>query len=231
MFVMRTVILFVWAGFFIWLLLSGEVNRYIGSRTLWVVVFGAVTLTVAALAHLFTGDRTSGGRAPLLKDAMGLVAILLPILIVVFVPKPGLGALAAANKGAGGIVSATAGIRPPDRKPSGPVTLEDIEYAAESREYASIVGVTPGAPVKLIGFVTHPRKVEGGNFVLARFAIFCCAADAVPYSARVVSPAGGPDYKDDQWLEVTGTLAKDDAGFYVEAEDIELIEEPDSPYI
>lgn len=231
LFVMRSVVLVVWASFFIWLLFSGEVNRYIGSRTYWVVIFGAVTLTVASIAHLIASDRSSGGKTPRLRDAMGFVAILLPILILLFVPKPGLGALAAANKGAGGIVSATVGLQPPERKPGGELTLEEIEYASMSGEYAASVGVAEGTPVKLIGFVTHPKKLQEGAFVLARFAIFCCAADAVPYSARVVPPDASVEFKDDQWLEVRGTLAKDDQGFFVEATEIETIEEPSSPYI
>ena len=230
LFVMRSVVLFVWAGFFLWLLFSGEVNRYIGSRTYWVVIFGAVTLTVAAVAHLIASDRFSDTK-PRVKDAMGLVAILLPILIIVFVPKPGLGALAAANKGAGGIVSATVGLQPPERKLSGELTLEEIEYASQSSEYASAVGITEGTSVRLIGFVTHPKKAEDGTFVLARFAIFCCAADAVPYSARVVPPDASPDFEDDQWLKVRGTLAKDGNGFFVQATEIETIDEPNSPYL
>lgn len=231
LFVMRSVALFVWAGFFLWLLFSGEVNRYIGSRTYWVVIFGAVTLTVASVAHLLASDRSSDARAPRFRDAMGLIAILLPILILLFVPKPGLGALAAANKGAGGIVSATVGLQPPERKPGGELTLEEMEYASMSSEYASAVGIAEGISVRLIGFVTHPKKIAEGTFVLARFAIFCCAADAVPYSARVVPPDVSIDYKDDQWLEVKGIVAEDGDGFFVQATEIETIDEPSSPYL
>ena len=40
----RMVVLALWSAFFAWLLVSGEVYRYIGPRTRWVVVFGAVML-------------------------------------------------------------------------------------------------------------------------------------------------------------------------------------------
>ena len=230
-FVIRTFTLFVWAAFFVWLLLTGEVHRYIGSRTYWVVIFGAIALTVAAFAHLLTGDRARNGQRVRFKDAFGLVAMLLPILIIVFVPKPGLGALAASKKSSGGIVNAAVGTRPPDRKPGGELSLEEIQYASQSAEYAEAVGIVEGGSVKLVGFVTHPKKAEGGTFALTRFSIFCCAADAVPYTARVVPPEGSADYEEDQWLEIKGTLAKDADGFFVQAEEIKEIGEPSSPYI
>lgn len=231
LFVMRSFVLFVWAAFFLWLLLSGEVYRYIGPRTYWVVIFGAVTLTVAALAHVLTGDRDADGSKPRLRDVLGLIAILLPILIVLFVPKPGLGALAASKKGAGGIVSSTLALQPPQGKLDGQLSLEEIEYASQSAEYAEAVGIVEGVPVKLTGFVTHPKNAPEGTFAVARFAIFCCAADAVPYTARVVPPSGTPDYEDDQWLKVVGTLGRDENGFFVQATEVEPISEPDRPYI
>ena len=230
-FLIRTFTLFAWASFFLWLLATGEVHRYIGSRTYWVVIFGAVALTVAAFAHLLGGDRMPDGPMVRVKDAVGLIAMLLPILILFFVPKPSLGALAASKKSTGGVVSTIGRLQPPDREPGGELSLEEIEYASQSSEYAQAVGIVEGASMKLIGFVTHPKNAEEGTFSLTRFQIFCCAADAVPYSARVVPPPGTPDYPDDKWLEIKGTLAKDDKGFFVEATEIKPISEPSSPYI
>lgn len=232
MFLMRAFVLVVWAAFFTWLLVSGEVHRYIGSRTYWVVVFGAVMLTLAAVVHLRVEAGAAAERKPKVTDALGLLAVLLPILVVVLVPKPGLGALAASKKGSGGIVSATIGLQPPAvGSPGGELSLEEIEYAGQSSEYAAAVGIVEGVSVKLVGFVTHPKNAPEGGFALTRFAIFCCAADAVPYSARVVPPSTATGFQDDQWLEITGTLAKDDDGFYVEADDIKTIDEPNDPYL
>lgn len=46
---------------------------------------------------------------------------------------------------------------------------------------------------------------------LTRFATFCCAADAVPYSVTVDSE--GTDFPDDTWLTVTGTLMNESGEF------------------
>ncbi len=232
LFLLKSLVLTAWAGFFTWLVLSGEMSRYIGPRNYWVVIFGAVAVTVAAIVHLRVGDRGSPEERIKMNEGLGLLVVMLPILVILVVPKPGLGALAASKKGSGGIISATARIQPPAApEPGGELSLEEIEYASLSSEYAAAVGIVEGTSVKLVGFVTHPRKAITGTFALTRFAIFCCAADAVPYTVRVLPPTGTPDFEDDQWLEIKGTLAKDEDGFYVEASGIESIPEPDSPYI
>lgn len=232
LFLVRSFVLTAWAGFFTWLVLSGEMRRYIGPRNYWVVIFGAVALTLAAIVHFRAGERGSPEKHIKAREALGLLAVMLPILVILVVPKPSLGALAASKKGSGGIISATAGIQPPtSRIPGGELSLEEIEYASQSSEYAAAVGIIEGVSVKLVGFVTHPKKSATGTFALTRFAIFCCAADAVPYTVRVTPPPGTPDFEDDKWLEIKGTLAKDNDGFYVEASEIDSISEPSSPYI
>ena len=70
--ILRLSTLLVWSGFLTWLMVSGEVYRYIGARTRWVVVFGALILALAALAQAWAilltragaGDsRVSRGRS------------------------------------------------------------------------------------------------------------------------------------------------------------------------
>jgi hypothetical protein len=45
--ILRGGVLALWAGFFIVLWTTGTSDRYLGSRTQWVVPFGAVVLTLA----------------------------------------------------------------------------------------------------------------------------------------------------------------------------------------
>lgn len=231
MFYMKSIVLTAWAAFFTWFLLSGEMRRYIGPRNYWVIVFGALALAFAAVMHLRLGDRGAPGTRLRLTDGVGLVAVMLPIIVILMVPKPNLGALAASKKG-GGIVSATAAVRPPNAlEPGGELSLEEVEYASESADYAAAVGIEEGVSVRLIGFVTHPKNAAEGTFALTRFAIFCCAADAIPYSARVIPPPGAQEYPDDTWLEIKGKLAKDADGFFVTASSLETIKEPSDPYL
>lgn len=221
----RAVVLSVWALFFSWLAIGGEMTRYLGPRTYWVAWFGAIVLSLAAMAHLLT--LRADGRHPLTAgDVGGLVLILVPIVVVAAVPSAGLGALAAAQKAPGGGLGSVTVPRAPAHP--GEVGFAEIYYAAQSAEYAEAVGIVDGTEVDLTGFVTHPKNGPAGTFSLTRFYISCCAADAVPYSVVVHWRDDPPD---DQWLRVTGTLEAGEDGFVVTAERATEVPEPQNPYL
>jgi len=58
-----------------------------------------------------------------------------------------------------------------------------------------------GHQIALTGFVLGP---EPGGFQLARLVITCCAADAQPIVAQVLTSAAPPAR--DTWVTVTGTF-------------------------
>jgi hypothetical protein len=96
--VVRTAALAIWAAFFDWLWLSGASARFVGPRTAWVVVFGAVTLSASAALHLATGLRAPGAHRPVeARELGGLVALVAPVLALAAVPSANLGALAVAR--------------------------------------------------------------------------------------------------------------------------------------
>ena len=224
---MRGAVLGLWSAFFAWLLLSGEVNRYIGPRTYWVVVFGAVALGLAALAHL--GGRARAPRKPSLSDYLAFLALLLPLVAVVAVPAPSLGSLAASKKlGGGGI--ATGLVAPQALGPGDEVSFAEIEYASESAEYAATLGISDGFSVELTGFVARPEGLASDHFALTRFSIYCCAADVVPHSVTV-DATELPDFDEDQWVTVAGKLAEKGGEFVLVPEEATPVEEPKNPYL
>jgi len=215
---LRPVVLIAWAAFFVWLLVSGEVHRYIGPRTQWVVVFGALSLTVAACAFWSLRRRVDP------RAGRGLAIMLLPIAAVLIVPRPSLGSLAASRKLGGGPAVA---LQPGNPDGDEPVSFKHIEYASESEEYAAVTGIVDGLPVELTGFVTH--QDDGiADFSLTRFSIFCCAADVVPHLVPVDADR---DYADDVWLHIEGVLEHRDGVFVVVARDVEEVPEPEDPYL
>lgn len=223
---LRTLVLALWAAFFVWLLATGEVYRYIGPRTRWVVVFGAIVFAAAALVQgaAALGHRPGGRVGP--SDVIAAAAFVAPLAIVVAIPRPSLGSEAAARRSIGAVPAIAAGAP----AGGGDVTVADIELASSSARYAAGAGLVPGTEVEVTGFVTHPPEGRPGTFALTRFATFCCAADAVPYSATVVSAAGA-GLADDTWLTVTGVVAARGGGLVVEATRIERIDEPRNPYL
>jgi len=224
----RGLALAAWAGFFAWLWLSGSADRYVGPRTAWVVPFGALLLAAAAgLAALAArgARRRPGGR-----EVLGLLVLLAPMLALLAVPEPDLGALAVSRKSGPGGVPAL-GSAPPPRSPTGPLSVVDLQEASRSAVYAQRRGVRDGRRVELLGFVSRAPGRAGGDFDLAHFSIFCCAADAVPYVARI-RPAGAlPAVRVDAWLRVRGTVRRDGDGFVVVPERVTAGRAPENPYL
>lgn len=62
-----------------------------------------------------------------------------------------------------------------------------------------------GRDVHLKGFVYRPTGLKSSQFMVVRFEISCCAADAVP-SGLIVDWPDHSRYKNDTWVEVYGKL-------------------------
>ncbi len=91
-----------------------------------------------------------------------------------------------------------------------------------------------GQPVQVDGFVTRPEGLPVGYWMLTRFVLTCCAADAYPVGLPVQVPTGMPDYANDTWLRVVGeakVLTQDgERQFAIMAETITEIDQPAKPY-
>jgi uncharacterized repeat protein (TIGR03943 family) len=225
---LKAIVLGGWAAFFIWLLLSGEVYRYIGQRTYWVVIFGAICLTLAALGHVWLTTRRQRQRAAP-GEIVGLAVLLAPIFLVALIPAPSLGSLAASRRLSSGSGAASA-LNPAALQPGEEITYQELSYAAGSSEYAAALGLSEGYEVELTGFVSDADIEVPGALALTRFAIFCCAADAVPFTVPVKTPQGA-NYPRDTWLHVKGALHQEDDAWIVEAERVAEVDEPANSYL
>jgi uncharacterized repeat protein (TIGR03943 family) len=223
----RFFVLVAWAVFLAWLWFSGEMVRYLGPRTYWVIPFGALTTGAAAVAHIPWLRRGPGRPLPR-SELVSALIVIAPLLLVLAVPQPGLGSLAASRKASFGGGGGPALIVP-GAQHDGEVAFIDFHYANESEEYALKSGVVEDEIVHLTGFVTQS---EPNRIRLTRFYVSCCAADAVPYSADLVLSQRLGGYDENQWLQVRGRIAKDDEGRYVvEPTMIEPVTEPRDPYL
>lgn len=224
----RGIVLACWAAFFAWLHLSGEKTRYLGPRTYWVVVFGAIVLGAAAIAHLVTA-RAGPRRKLEARDALGIGALLVPLLAVVAVPSAQLGALAASRKTAGAGAASVGAIAPPVPAAGDAISFGEIHYASQSPEYAAEAGIAEGMEIELTGFVTHPGGLPPGTLGLTRFQVSCCAADAVPYTVPLAAdPASRTD---DVWLRARGHLALRDGVYVLEPQELTVVDAPSDPYL
>ena len=219
------IVLVAWSTFFVYLWVSGEAVRFIGPRTSWVVPFGAVALGATSILYLSSALR-SRSEPVTAREALAHFVTVLPIVAVLVVPAPSLGALAASKKTAS-ISLAGGGTLAPPGGSSGPLSFIDVHYAAISDHYAQSAGIAEGTPLRLTGFVTHDPD-DAAGFRLTRFYISCCAADAIPYSVHVATDRA---FENDRWLEIEGVLTETADGFSLVPERLDEVAPPESPYL
>jgi uncharacterized repeat protein (TIGR03943 family) len=64
-----------------------------------------------------------------------------------------------------------------------------------------------GKKMEISGFVYREEAMNNSQFVVARFSVQCCSADASPFGVMVQFDKGQTLAKD-SWVKVTGTIAK-----------------------
>ena len=221
----RALALVVWAGVFTWLWATGESVRYLGPRTQWVVPVGAIGLTFAAVGYLYATRAESSSRIGL-REGLGLVGLVLPVMAAAVLANAQLGALAASNKlSSRGIdSSALARLASRDAKHIG---FLQLNAAGRDEGLTRELGLGEGKSVELTGFVSSTGRL----FTLSRFYITCCVADAVPIGVRVSAGRPGAKLEKDDWIDVTGALARGRREWIVRALRIEHVKPPSDPYL
>jgi uncharacterized repeat protein (TIGR03943 family) len=204
---------------------------------------GAILVGLAMVAIVRHG-REQDGHQPHGPRVAWLLT--LPPLALVLIAPPALGAFAASRQAVRppptiqsspaepAAASADSSLFPPLPPSDGaavPLTL--AEYMARDYEAPHTLA---GVRIRLVGFVT-PQQSGRDGYLLTRFAINCCAADA---SALKVAIHGDPVPRTpDTWLEVEGRWQQRTGGDpdqpasetpLLLAESIRVIDQPSPPY-
>jgi uncharacterized repeat protein (TIGR03943 family) len=210
----------------------------------WLLVSGGILVGLAVVAAV-RYSRDEDGHQPHGPGVAWLLA--LPPLALVLIAPPALGAFAASRQSiqppptiharstgeAAASVSPSlfAPLIPPGDGAAVPMSL--AEYLARDYEEPHTLA---GVRIRLVGFVTPQRRGRDG-YLLTRFAISCCAADA---TALKVTIHGDPVPRaPDTWLEVEGRWQQrtgDDPDqpasntAVLVAESVRMIKQPSEPY-
>lgn len=92
-----------------------------------------------------------------------------------------------------------------------------------------------GKKVKVSGFIFRPSILDLDYFMISRFIIRCCAADATPVGINVYFPNWIREFKIDDWVEVVGEFTvgtiNDLSVPIIKVTEIKTIDKPSNPYI
>lgn len=114
------------------------------------------------------------------------------------------------------------------------IVLDDENYVDVMRGVGQGEERLHGKDMDFTGFVYKDPAMNDDEFLVARFVITCCLADAVVYAFHV-SSEDAQLYEMDAWVRVKGELASNEntegSDPYVKAAEVEEIPEPDQPYV
>jgi hypothetical protein len=203
-------VLAAWCLLYLFLIGTGRTSLYLSSRTDWLVPVGGVVLLIAAAGRLFLSrsserDRLTG------KDSFGFALVALPVVIVLALPPASLTSFAANRR-------------------SSFASAADVAGAIRSDEAMAALASRAGANVDFTGFVTRQPGMPADEFLLTRFLISCCVADALTVQVRVVDAPPG-EFKQDQWVRVTGSLYPLENEVVVQASEVVKVPRPEHPYL
>ncbi|MBU4173599.1 MAG: TIGR03943 family protein [Actinobacteria bacterium] len=220
--------------------LKSKLSNYVNPKYNWLVLGGCMALFVLGIVILVLkrwkgepgGHDHSGG-------AFGLVfwtaIIYLPLVLGLVVGTGALSTRGARQSGMEVGITPTAASRAGEEAAGGETAgwnFEDWFYAVagdpEPENYE-------GEKANIEGAVMSVPEVPDDCFILNRYLILCCAADAVPVGFPVRVKEGLRIPPDDTWVRVSGTMTADEIGgrrmVVLEADTVEEVEAPDDPYI
>jgi uncharacterized repeat protein (TIGR03943 family) len=220
------------------LVITGTYDSYVRAGMRWPLLAASVFLVVvgggSAMVDAWQADRRATRSSP--HDHAPLVGwvLILPLAALLLVAPAPLGADAASRQAPYTPAYQGSAFDPLPPPTGGAVDLrlgEFIERALWDTNHS-----VDDTDIRLTGFVVRDVSVADG-FVLTRFHLSCCAADAIPIEVGIT---GAPEVPpDDQWVAVTGQLAAHPvsdptdttpARVDLSADQVVLVDEPENPY-
>jgi putative membrane protein len=219
------IVLAAWAGLFWFLLVTERTSLFLSTRTAWLVPSGAILLTIAAAGRLATAR--SHTVDPLQRrDAWVLGAIAFPVVVLIAMPPVTLGNYAVGKRAS--FVGSSIGSSV--RVVSGSLDFVDVAAAQSFDDASKVLAKRAGEPIVLDGIVSADDALPPDEFLLTRFIVTCCTADATIAQVRVVGAPPGA-FEPDQWVKVEGRIYPIGREVLMAAEHVEAIPAPDVPYL
>ena len=224
--------------------ISGKLSYYINLRFAIFTVIGVVGLIIMVVVGIFpllAKRRQHATQKPDPEDhsqlseipGTALLILAIPLLLGVLVPVRPLSASSLSTRGMG--LSAPVSI--------GQNKTSAMQVVADDRtvldwikifNYEQDLSTYLGKPANVIGFVYHDPRLSKGQFMVGRFAITCCVADAFAIGMAVDWPDSA-NLQENSWVNVKGPvdeLTIDGQKVpLIHATTIEPISAPEQPYL
>lgn len=176
----------------------------------------------------------AGHSHPSQRFLWALLVVALPVLLGVLIPTRPLGASVVANKG----LRISSPVRSDEANyllllevpPENRTILDWLQIFGSAQDPASLIGES----VDVIGFVYRDPRLPDGQFMISRFTLTCCVADAFAVG-MVVDSSDAATYAENTWVRVQGTLGLSAVESQVipriKVDKIQVVSEPAQPYL
>jgi uncharacterized repeat protein (TIGR03943 family) len=224
---------------------NGSLLYYISERFAWLTLFAAIGFIIVGASYRYRAAQThqhdhedhQHDHADHQHGNFGwgaLLLVALPVILGLLIPPKPLGAAAMSNReiSVGSVNSATAPkttqiISRPTTEKNVLDWLIDFRLAQDPAAFAD-------QEAKVIGFVYRDERFGAEQFMVSRFVLSCCAADAAPLGLVVKWPETNR-LSSDQWVEVSGRLQPGEFDGesmpILIAEKVSPTDVPDQPYL
>lgn len=210
----------------IWLLFSGRYRAFLRPGFWLVLALACVVLLLFATVSLL-GTIDHGHEFGRPGRWIRFALLVLPLLYVIEARNVSLGSYAfesrSAAVGAIGNIRASRSVEEIGKENE----LTPLEILQYFKEYE-------GKNIVTEGMVYTGDDVPENHFLVFRFLMICCAADALPAGA-LVTQGNAVGYQKDSWVRVEGTLGLKSMGSfvlpYIQAKKITPIDPPEFPYL
>ena len=217
----------IWAGLFWFVLLTGRALLYVGTRTIWIVPTGAVLFSIAFLGRL-SSLRTAEPEPVSTKTTLLMGLLVLPAVVLFAMPSLSLGSFAVGKRAGlsnGGFAAASVPI-----SATGDLSMIDVAGALVNRDSMAALAQRAGSTSSFTGFVSTESGEPANEFLLNRFVVSCCVADALGVQIRIANAPPG-EFKPDDWVQVTGAIYPVGSEVVLIADDVTRVRKPKHPYI
>lgn len=238
----KTALLISLSAYFAWLIVSDNLPNYINYRFAWLAYVATVLfgLMSAIAAWRFYRQHVRRDALPIAYGHDGqprgalswptIAIIAAPLLLGTLIPSQPLGAEAV------GVISTTGGavqaanvtsfsIAPEQRN-----VLDWLRAFNNAPDYRELNGL----PADVIGFVYAEPDFPAGTFMVARFTVACCVADAAAIGLPIAY-ADAAALQQGAWVRVRGTVQVGDFRTetlpIVQATGVEVVAQPAHPYL